>query len=54
MVFASCRRGHRNRNAAPLAIEKKCCALFFLLDALAPFPKRRLMQLLMEIGNVED
>jgi len=30
---------HRNCNAAPLAIEKKCCALFFLPRCAGTIPK---------------
>jgi hypothetical protein len=31
--------GHRNCNVAPLATEKKCCALFFLLRFAGTVPK---------------
>jgi len=39
MLPASCRRGHRNCNAAPLATEKKYFVLFFLRRVACIVPK---------------
>jgi hypothetical protein len=38
-MFSPHAGGHRNCNAAPLAIEKKCCALFFLPCFAGTIPK---------------
>jgi hypothetical protein len=43
---------HRNRNVATLATEKNATHIFFCCASLAPFPKRRLMRLLVRIANV--